>query len=192
MKNLHTGATRKINYKVWIPSFLTAVLLVLVINVVAGYGNPDVSFAQTASTDNPNEQICANNLQDTCIMAPSVDLYPSGKEDATNPSLRNQKGDNWKSIGGIVTGINGSEIQLRTTSSRDFTVTFPFAVQTWWNQVRGPHYSNYRMDVGDTLRIDYLEPADKASTHINPDQIMHSVIAIDPVVKGEPIQRYPQ
>lgn len=125
-------------------------------------------------------------------MAPSVDLYPSGKEDATNPILRNQKSDEWKTIGGVVTGTTGREMQIRTSSNRAFAITFPLAVQDWWNEVRGPHYDNYKMGVGDTVRIDYLEPADQASTTINPDQLMHSVIAINLPDKDKPIQRYLQ
>ncbi len=193
MKNLRTFNSSPGRYKVWLLSFLAVGIAVLGLNLLAGPGIQGNSYATNSGIKNSLNQVsCSGNSRDVCISAPTVDLYPAGSEGASNTFLREQKDEVGKSIGGIITDIHGQNIQLRTSSGRAFTVIFPVPIQSWWNQNIGPNYGNYQIGLGDTVRVDYVESASQGSMTIGSDQIVSSVLAIDPSVpSSNPIRRYP-
>jgi hypothetical protein len=125
-------------------------------------------------------------------MAPTVDLYPAGSEGAENPEYVRRTGETWKSIGGEITAATNTTMTLTTTSGRTFTVHFPLDAVSWWNETIASNYGNYRVGIGDTVRVDYSESAKISRTTIEASQILHSVLAIDPTIPAsQPIQRYP-
>ncbi len=160
--------------------------------------NEDGKIPQTASdlpqTSSNGPQPCSGNKDDVCIFAPSVDFWPSQGEDSTNHDYAAPANSVIKNIGGVMTAYSGTNITLKTASGRSVVVTFPLEVVDWWNMVHSPNYNNYRVGVGDTMTIEYGEPADQHSDAIGPKQILATRFAIKPVETkaelSEPIQRY--
>lgn len=175
----------------WGAMLLLAGLTFAVIGVVGSQPSSDPAAEKIRMAN--EQKLCSGNERDTCIAAPSVDLYPAGNESPANLELRDNPDDVWKSIGGVVTSANGTLVKLQTTSNRTFAVEFPVSIRSWWNTNIGPSYDNYSFGAGDTIRVDYAEPAGQSATTIKPNQITRSVLATDPdTPASQPIKRYPQ
>jgi hypothetical protein len=147
----------------------------------------------TSSDDSSGTQPCKGNTAELCVLAPTVDFWPSGDEGASNTSYSPVEGSETKEIGGIIVTDPGATITIQATSGRTFAIIFPADEFSWWNQVRSPNYNNYQIGTGDTLTITYSEPASDSKPIINSNQIISSSLAIksQPSKTDPTIERYP-
>jgi hypothetical protein len=137
-------------------------------------------------------QDCMNNKPERCVLAPTVDLYPSPGESMENPEYKTDENSTMKEIGGVMQRFSGKTVTIKTTSGKLYSITFPIDVITWWNQERSPDYDGYQLSNGEIITVMYLEPLNEHSTEIKPSQIFGSRFAIDPKPKSDtsPIKRY--
>lgn len=145
----------------------------------------DSKFTKAGTGPRP----CLGNTEDSCVFAPSVDLYPNGIDGpGSNPELRTQSDDMEKEIGGIISAHSGKSITIKTTSGILFDITFPIdAISAWNNQNKD---ANYIISVGDTVALYYAEPANLHSHAISSSQIKESVLAIHESKSEDKIERY--
>lgn len=137
-------------------------------------------------------QDCMNNKPERCVLAPSVDLYPSPGESMENPDYKTDEKSTMKEIGGVLQSHSGKSITIKSTSGKLYNITFPIDVITWWNKERSPNYDGYQLSSGEIITVMYLEPLNEHSTDIKSSQIFGSRFAIEPKPKSDtsPIKRY--
>lgn len=137
-------------------------------------------------------QDCMNNPPERCVLAPTIDLYPSPGESMQNPEYQSDEKSAMKEIGGVLEAYAENTITIKTTTGKRYAVTFPIDVISWWNQYRSQDYDGYQLSNGEIITVMYLEPLTERSTNISASQIFSSRFAIEPVSKSDtsPIKRY--
>lgn len=126
-----------------------------------------------------DEHPCVGNEQDTCIGAPSIDFYPGGTEDASNPDYKGDVGRG-KEIMGRITAHNGKSIAVKTSSGRTFTIEFPVDPIETFNTQRSSNYQNMLVTTGDMIYAWYSEKIDQADTTVRSSQMYRSNLIIKP------------
>jgi type II secretory pathway pseudopilin PulG len=142
--------------------------------------NADGSSPKRLPPNAGNGDACNGNPADTCVMAPTVDFWPSGSEDSSNHDYAAPAGSVIKEIGGKLVSSTDNTLTLSTTSGRTFRITYPLDSIAWWNDKRSPHYQNYKVGTGDTFMVMYGEPPATSSTDIGPKQIHSSRFKLAP------------
>jgi len=114
----------------------------------------------------PGPDSCQGNRGEICIGVPSVDLWPTGSEDASNPELSTNSNDSMKNIEGRIQSIDGKQIVIKSSSGRLFTINFPIDAVAHFNTTRSRHYNNIKVAKNDMLFVTYFEPSSKKSLDI--------------------------
>lgn len=120
---------------------------------------------------------CGNNTIDQCKGAPSIDFWPGGSEDASNPDFAADSGDTNKEIMGRITQTDGNNLILKTSSGRLFTIAYPLDTVANFNAIRASNY-NLTVETGDMIIVTYAEQASQQSTTIPTTKIRRSSLLL--------------
>lgn len=123
---------------------------------------------------------CVGNSQDSCVQTQLIDLYQSS-------GVRSSAG-NVRTIQGIITKLDGTTIQMRTSSGRTFSLTTPSNIVADFNQTKSADYNNTKVTVGDLLEARYTAP--KNDLALNPSQLISIQLVLNMPNKNAPIQKY--
>jgi hypothetical protein len=130
---------------------------------------------------------CIGNPEDTCLtgFSAAVDLYSNANVDI------GKDGANLKQIEGVITGIDGARIVIKSSSGRTFTINAPTDIVGTYNQQKAAqYYDNQRVALGNSVRIEYAEVSTEHNTTIQPSQLRSTQFLLEKVGKSDPTQAY--
>jgi hypothetical protein len=137
-------------------------------------------------------QTCNGNPQDRCSFTGSIDFFPSGGGEANtrNPFYTQSEDGEIKEITGVLTEIRDTQVTIRTSSGRNFTIIFGSDPVSEFNRDGAKYYNNDKVTLGDTLWVTYDEPAVMHATTIHTNQIYNAVLMVEFIDKTKHIEKY--
>lgn len=122
-------------------------------------------------------QACIGNPEDSCIQTQQVDLYTR--------SVNRNKNER-RSIQGVITKHNGSQLTLQSSSGRIFTITTPLDIVDDFNAHKSSLYNNIKISEGDLLQVNYYSDI----TTLTTKNIESIQLGLDVALKGDEIKKY--
>ncbi len=140
-------------------------------------------------------QTCEGNPKDICSFTGNVKFYPSGQGEETPLNRAYLNGNNFptKSITGVITEIKPAYTKIKTSSGRIFRINFGSNPADDFNRKLGSHLDYGDKDpvtIGDTLSVQYTEPADKHATTIPQDHIVIATLVVESASTQDPYKKY--
>ena len=179
-----------------------------IIAVVVLPSSPDIKWYDPNLTNSVTRiRTCDGNPEDRCSFTGSIDLFPSGGDEANsiNPAFKqnpkscmtsdfdksNDPNCRWsKVIAGVLTEINEKSVKIKSSSGRIFTVNFGSDPVGEFNKSRAQNYDNKQIMLGDTIVVNYAEADNKHTTTIENNQIFDADLVIEFSTKSRPAKKY--